>query len=884
MAGNYDPNKDYAAAIKNATSEAEKNQLKKERQNKIDAMNAAGTNTKGYTNDIYNNSGNTGNKTTGTTSGNKSTGNKNGSSGYYDPNFDYAAAIQKETDPVKKAQLMQERANKIAAMDAAGTNTGGYTNDIYKNNGGQTVSKDSFGYFDSGKDYAAEIARETDPIKKAQLVQERANKIAYLEATGQNKGYSNSIYGNGTPTSAVQEPVAKGIYQNQDAILNDATLGKMQMDAATNAALAGMNQNATMDLATVPAALMGTDYGQALTQTTDPVQQAALQAYFTRQLGTAAAEDTMGVYTGDESLSLPDQQKIKQLQALWNQGKATGNQALMDAAAKQAESIRDDYRYYPLANTDGYGLGENKLGYIRDIVVRVDSQGNKYVDEYGLNNVTTTMYRPDGTFVNRGQHKINSHDDYVARQMDRSAEYGNDWTAIRVANAEDAQLNTSELVAKYGAQPGMGRDLYGNARISSKIANGKTLADLQAEQGITGANGLNGMTANAGNALNSIYSVYGYFDPNFDYAAALQTETDPTRRAQLMQERDNKIAYLNGTGQNPNGYTNAIYGQTTQQVVPGTQQVVTPEMMMPEYVGQAQEELQAAYDKIAQLQEQAIQNQLSMTQAQINAAQQTANSEYDDLAREAYINMRLSQNALPQQLSALGISGGGSESANLKLQTNYQNNLHTSEQQRAQMLKDFALQGLQAQTQANSDIANINANAAQNALNAWLSEQANQNSWNQWLANFQMQQKQYQDSLSQYEYEKQQNELTQAIELAQLTGDYSRLKAMGYDTTYMEQLKDANLKQMALEALYTQAQTAKVNGSVKSGSGGGNSGGSGGAVNTGSELRITNQDNGAAIYVPGLRWVSYAELDKLVEAGTVKEVVDGSKVTYKKVW
>ena len=315
--------------------------------------------------------------------------------------------------------------------------------------------------------------------------------------------------------------------------------------------------------------------------------------------------------------------------------------------------------------------------------------------------------------------------------------------------------------------------------------------------------------------------------------------------------------------------------------------------MLPEYVGQTQEELQAAYDKIAALQEQAIQNQLSMTQAQLQAAQQTANSEYDDLAREAYINMRLGQNALPQQLSALGISGGGSESANLKLQTNYQNNLHSSEQQRAQMLKDFALQGLQAQTQANSDIANINANAAQNAMNAWQNEQANQNNWNQWLANFQMQQQQYKDSLSQYEYEKQQAELAQAIELAQLTGDYSRLKAMGYDTSYMEQVKDANLKQLALDALYTQAQTAKVNGSVKSGSGGGkkssssrsggSSGGSSGSAG-GSELKITNQDNGAAIYVPGLRWVSYADLDKQIDAGTIKEEVNGSKVTYKKVW
>lgn len=41
MAGYYNPKKDYAAAIKNEKNPAKKEQLKAERQNKIDAMNAA---------------------------------------------------------------------------------------------------------------------------------------------------------------------------------------------------------------------------------------------------------------------------------------------------------------------------------------------------------------------------------------------------------------------------------------------------------------------------------------------------------------------------------------------------------------------------------------------------------------------------------------------------------------------------------------------------------------------------------------------------------------------------------------------------------------------------------------------------------------------------
>ena len=884
MAGNYDPKKDYAAAIKNESDPGKRQQLISERQNKIDAMNAAGTNKNNYNNSIYNGGGsnNAGNASgSGSNKNSSSSGSKNNSSGgYYDPNKDYAAAIQKETDPVKKQQLINERQNKIDAMNAAGTNTGGYSNSIY-GNGGSTPSKESYGYFDSGKDYAAAIAAETDPTKKAQLIQERQNKLNWMNASGQNdKGYSNSIYG-GTASSFGQaaEPLEKGQYQSQDAMINNAALNTQQQ-TLTNQALANMaQQDGAMQID--PVATI--DYQNVLQNTTDPVQRAALQAYFTRIQSNTDPSEVAGVYAGDTSMSLPDQALLKTYQQMYNEGKASGNTALMNTAQRAAENLRDNYRYYPLANSNGYNLGENDLGWIRDIVVRVDSLGNKYVDEYGLNNVTTTRFNADGSQSWKNVSKIGAHDDYVARQWDRAAEYGKpeNWTAIRVADAADAaNLSGAELMAKYGATGGEGRDLYGTARINSKVANGKTLADIQAEQGIISTGAVNNA---AQAAVTGNYNGYGYFDPNLDYAALIAAETDPTRRAQLMQERQNKIDYLNGAGQNPNGYTNAIYGQTTQQVIPGAQQqVMMPALEMPEYVGMTQEDLQAAYDRIAEQQAAAVNQQLAMTQAQLNAAQQTSNDQYDELARQAYINMRQSQVALPQQLAALGISGGGSETANLKLQTNYQNNLNNSEQQRAQMLKDFALQGLQAQTQANSDIANINAGASQNALNAWQNEQANQNSWNQWAANYLMQQQQYQNSLSQYEYEKQQNQLAQQIELAQLTGDYSKLKAMGYDTSYLEQVKDANLKQLALDALYTQAQTAKVNGSVKSGSGGGNGGDV--VYSAPAAMTITNQNNAEQVYVPGLRWVDRAELSKMVDDGFVKEIVDGNKITYQKVW
>ena len=55
---------------------------------------------------------------------------------------------------------------------------------------------------------------------------------------------------------------------------------------------------------------------------------------------------------------------------------------------------------------------------------------------------------------------------------------------------------------------------------------------------------------------------FGTFDKNKDYAAAIKNETDPIKRQQLEAERQNKINWLNATGQNKWGATNSIYGSS----------------------------------------------------------------------------------------------------------------------------------------------------------------------------------------------------------------------------------------------------------------------------------------------------------------------------------
>lgn len=52
-------------------------------------------------------------------------------------------------------------------------------------------------------------------------------------------------------------------------------------------------------------------------------------------------------------------------------------------------------------------------------------------------------------------------------------------------------------------------------------------------------------------------------------------------------------------------------------------------------------------------------------------------------------------------------------------------------------------------------------------------------------------------------------------------GDYKKLAAMGYDVSYLKRMQDAELEQLALDAMLTRANIAKVNSSVTRGSGGG---------------------------------------------------------------
>lgn len=262
---------------------------------------------------------------------------------------------------------------------------------------------------------------------------------------------------------------------------------------------------------------------------------------------------------------------------------------------------------------------------------------------------------------------------------------------------------------------------------------------------------------------------------------------------------------------------------------------------MPEYP--SQEDLYDQYQQIAEEQAKVKQAQIQQGVNALTGQKGEVNSSFDEIARQAYIQNRLAKNALPQELNAMGISGGLTESANLELQSNYENNLNQNEVQRQKQLQqiDSAIQNVKLSGDA--EVADLQAKANMSALDAYQKQMsaANDNYWNKmnYIAQLEKNEQEERwrqgqfdyaasrDALedgyrqSQLSYQQSQNQLQlnekeeksnfeQAMKLANM-GIFEPLQSMGYDTSALE--KEQSQKQQLLEAQLAarNASVAKAN-------------------------------------------------------------------------
>lgn len=455
-------------------------------------------------------------------------------------------------------------------------------------------------------------------------------------------------------------------------------------------------------------------------------------------------------------------------------------------------------------------------------------------------------------------------------------------------------------------------------------------------------------------AINPAAYTFRNFDPNRDYAAEIAKETDPAKRAQLKQERQNKIDWMTNAGTNK-GYTNDIYkdderkeakytpyfqdytqgwdwngikkgaradlnnrtydiinamrinsaayagadpatrkqlaaenqayadqlnrlGVSVRQFEPGGSWYYTGRPVLqgdpyetatgyyklydvPENYdmfvnNNPYEEL--LYDKdpkteaeygdggawgdwfmnAADMQAGAVDAQLKALQEKLAMQRGENNSYYDDIASQAYIAKRQAEAAMPQRLAAYGISGGGSESAQLGLDTSYQNNINANELARQKMMQQLDYENILAQSQANSDKANIYAQAQKDAYNAFLQQQQweqQQKQWqwekDRWQKEFELNRQQYENELryqmDQDEWKRRQYEIDLALEM----GDYGKLASMGYNVDYLKKMQQYELQKLAQQAMKSSSRSSGGSSRSRSSGSGSSGGGYGGDVN-----------------------------------------------------
>lgn len=496
----------------------------------------------------------------------------------------------------------------------------------------------------------------------------------------------------------------------------------------------------------------------------------------------------------------------------------------------------------------------------------------------------------------------------------------------------------------------------------------------------------------------------GYFDPNKDYAAEIAKEKDPDKRNQLMQERRNKINWMDSNGKNKNGYTNDIYkedegssnlmngfspyyqdytqgwsfdslgkgsrtdlnnraydiinamrqnsaayaaadkttrkqlaaenqayanqlnklGISVRQFAPGGSWYYTGRPVMQGDLYESPTGYYKLYDvpedfdmfvnnneyadqlyasdpktetgimgkwgdmfmNMADMQVGAVDDQLAALQAQLELQKGENNSYYDDIAAQAYVAKRQAEAAMPQRLAAYGISGGGSESAQLGLDTSYQNNINANELARQSMLQQLDYQNILAQSQANSDKANIYAQAQKDAYNAYLQQkqweqQQDQARWERdaWLKEFNQNNERWDKEFNYGVGRDEAQDRFNMIDYFIAMHNWDALDKMGIDTSYMR-------KQDAYEAAQQALKASKSSSSRSSGSSSRSRStySSGGNTGSGGNLQVQQQINSneqalikqlysAALTMPkGKQWDFFEnEMSKMLLSGKISQ-------------
>ncbi len=263
----------------------------------------------------------------------------------------------------------------------------------------------------------------------------------------------------------------------------------------------------------------------------------------------------------------------------------------------------------------------------------------------------------------------------------------------------------------------------------------------------------------------------------------------------------------------------------TQQVTQPT--YTLPAIEMPDFSGGGYD--MGGWDQINSMYEQQqnamnAANQAAIDQAinQIQSQIPGVNQNYEDAARQYYINQMQQKKKLPEQLAAAGISNqGAAESTLSKINSDYTGALNSADVARQNALSDInnsianaQLQGTAQAAESAAQLASQKASAYQN----WLAQQQSaQQAQKQLAMQYYQNQIANQQWQQQFDYQKQQDDI--ANQLAQKQYQNSqyrdeaerRLQNQQYNRNQLIQLMQIGYKPTAQDAVNTGYTLAQLN-------------------------------------------------------------------------
>lgn len=343
---------------------------------------------------------------------------------------------------------------------------------------------------------------------------------------------------------------------------------------------------------------------------------------------------------------------------------------------------------------------------------------------------------------------------------------------------------------------------------SSSVSRPSSTGSYNASSGTSRPSGSTGSNVDYGILINNAMNAGASWQ---DVQSLVDQRVDKaTSNANL-----NKYAY-------DNVYSNAMNYINQQKQQEAYQQSLIDSMnRYQDYMNQ----MNSTYDQVAQQQAAAQQAAVDQAVNSLTGQKTQIEQSYDDLYRQLYLDRRRAEKNLPQQLAAMGITGGLTESTALGLQTDYTDALRQGEQEKLSTLNSLDQAISDAQLTGSIESAQTAAQLALDRLNSYgtlVSQMQEQQNYANQLA-YQMQQDQLaynrQNMLDQLSRDdvSYDRKLQIAQYLYENTGDASGFRSLGLTDAQINALNNSY-------ALAMQQYTAPVSS--------GGSGGSSGSVST----------------------------------------------------